>query len=144
MKKIVVLLLTILFTFAACTATKTEETISAETLTSAEILSEEIKQVDYEKMCVGISVGETGFYSCFADARLCYHQNELIDIEIMNPILLSFRASERWVGGYYVYSYEEIQNIIKILKSYDTTSFPELTSIIETLDYGLLMTQAST
>ena len=95
-------------------------------------------------MCVGISVGETGFYSCFADARLCYHKNELIDIEIMNPVLLSFRASERWAGGYYVYSYEEIQNIIKILKSYDMTSFPELASVIETLDYGLLMTQAST
>ena len=90
---------------------------------------------------VGIRVGEEGYYSMFADATLTYYNGELTEIELDNPVLLAFSASENWDGGYYVYSYEEISSIIETLQQYDD---PELHAIIEQLQRGLLMIEAST
>ena len=90
---------------------------------------------------VGITVGETGYYGMFADVALDFKNDALVNVEITNPTLLAFRASERWEGGYYVYSREEINRIIESLEQYDD---PELQSLIDALRSGLLMTEAST
>ena len=138
MKRIIGLLVVAGLTLTACRAK------NAETVLTSTVLADGIEQIQYERMCVGISIGETGYYSCFADAKLRYSKEELIDIEIIDPILLSFHASERWEGGYYVYSYREIREIIDSLNNCDTEACPEMSSIIDVLEHGLLMTQAST
>lgn len=97
--------------------------------------------VNTEQVCVGIKVGESGYYSTMADVELHYYNGKLTDIKVIDPTLLAFQVSEKWDGGAYIYSYEEISEIIDSLKQYDD---PELEELIKALQQGLLMTQEST
>lgn len=126
MKRIIPILLTLMFLLTGCSKPVEEEPI---------VTYDEY----YPNICAGITVGEEGYYSMFADVELHYYKGELADVELSNPVLLAFRHSEDWDGGYYVYSYEEIQAIIEVLKQY-----PELSDIVNELEQGLLMTEAST
>jgi hypothetical protein len=98
-------------------------------------------QTQTASVCVDISVGETGYYGLVSNVELQYYKNELTNIKLYNPTLLSFKASERWNGGYYVYSFDDVQQIIKALRESDS---PDVESIIDALQSGLLITQAST
>lgn len=97
------------------------------------------------RITVGIQIGEEGYYSTFADAEISYLDDEIVDIVIYDPTLLAFRASEDWPGGYYVHSYEEITKIIEQLEDLRGVAPEEkLNEIIEALQHGILMTEAST
>lgn len=99
----------------------------------------------YDRITVGISVGEEGFYSAWADAELTYMDGSLVNIDILQPTLLAFRASEKWPGGYMVHSVEEINKTIEKLEALRGMVPDEtLDEIIETLKNGLEMTEAST
>ena len=95
----------------------------------------------HNNITVGISVGEEGYYSTYADVVLHYYRGNLADIEIIDPTLLAFKHSEDWDGGYYVYDYTVIQEIITVLRQSDD---PQLQMIADELEHGLLMTEAST
>jgi hypothetical protein len=94
---------------------------------------------EHENITVGIAVGEEGYYCTFSDVTLEFYEGSVVNIEITDPTLLAFVHSENWDGGYYVYSYTEIQELIETLRKY-----PELEDLVNTLEHGLLMTEAST
>lgn len=94
-----------------------------------------------ESVCVGIQVGEEGYYSLWADTTLTYFDGQLTEAELTNLTLLAFQSSENWNGGYYVYDLTQIEKIIYVLRLYDD---PALQKIADELEQGLLMTQAST
>ena len=99
----------------------------------------------YNQITVGIAVGEEGYYTAWADAELNYMDGSLVNIDILQPTLLAFRASEKWAGGYMVHSVEEINKTIEKLEALRGMVPDEaLDEIIETLKNGLEMTEAST
>ena len=63
-----------------------------------------------------------------------YYKDELSEIVINNPTLLSFKVSDEWVDGMMIYDRETINQIIDSLKSYND---PSLDDIIDKLEYGL-------
>lgn len=99
----------------------------------------------FDNRTVGIQIGEEGYYSTYADIEVTYINDDVIDVEIIQPVLLAFRASEKWPGGYYVHSVEEIEQIIEQLEALrDYVPDEDLDSIIEALKSGCLMIEAST
>lgn len=96
---------------------------------------------DAGRICVGIKVGEEGYYSLWADAEVQYFDGKLDGINPDNLTLLAFKHSENWDGGYYVYDRTEIEEIISILLQSDDK---EMQIIADRLMQGLLMTEAST
>ena len=90
---------------------------------------------------VSVPVGESGYYTLLSDVDLVYSEEAITEIRLENPTLLAFRASERWAGGYYVYSHEQIQTIIETLRHKNVSG---MQSIIEELERGFLKTEAST
>lgn len=132
-KSLLIICLTLVMIFMTSCG-KTEPTTEAEIPWEERFTTEETGRIG-----IGIEVGEEGFYSLWGDAELQYYCGNLDGINISNLTLLAYKHSEKWEGGYYVYSYVEIQKIIDTLKQY-----PELEDIINDLENGLLIDQAST
>lgn len=138
MKKLLVITIALLLILAGCGKTAPDPAAPEET--EPVYHSETI-----DRLTVGIQIGEEGYYSTYADAEISYLDDEIVDIVIYDPTLLAFRASEDWPGGYYVHSYEEITKIIEQLEELRGVAPEEkLNEIIDALQHGLLMTEAST
>jgi hypothetical protein len=137
MKKLLIMTFALLLVLTGCATTEPENT--AEPV--VEYKEDIFKTYDdyHNQMIVDIGVGEEGFYSTYADVVLHYYRGELSYIYVKDPVLLAFRHSEKWEGGYHVYSHAEIEAIIERLQEY-----PELEDIVHDLEYGLFMDNAST
>lgn len=125
-------LIGLMFVMAACAKQDAEKEVSWE---------DRFTHESAESVCVGIQVGEEGYYSLWADTTLTYFDGQLTEAELTNLTLLAFQSSENWNGGYYVYDLAQIEKIIYVLRLYDD---PALQKIADELEQGLLMTQAST
>lgn len=88
---------------------------------------------------VDIAVGQEGYYSFLGDIRLHLYEEKVTGVELSDLRLMSFHHSEAWAGGYYVYSYDDIQSVIDTLRSH-----PELHEETALLEQGFLVTEAST
>ena len=139
MKKLIIIVAALILTLTACGKQAPDP---AET---SEPVEPVYRSEQTGRITVGIQIGEEGYYSTFADAEISYLDDEIVDIVIYDPTLLAFRASEDWPGGYYVHSYEEITKIIEQLEELRGAAPEEkLNEIIDALQHGLLMTEAST
>lgn len=117
----------------------TPEIIETETETIS--WAERFSTENAERVVVGIAVGEEGFYSFWADAEVTRFDDEITEMVLTDPTLLAFCHSENWDGGYYMYDYTVIQDLITVLRQYDD---PQLQAIADELERGLLMTEAAT
>lgn len=112
----------------------------------AEAKSPERNTEVWQNVLVGISVGETGYYSTQTKcAELSYYDGKLTVIEITDPTLLAFQVSEYWFGGVRLYHNNSIESVIDELKRLNETYQSEdLQDIIDELERGLLLIEAST
>ena len=125
-------LIGLMLVMAACAKQNTEKEVPWE---------ERFTYENEKSVCIGIQVGEEGYYSLWADTELTYFDGKLTEAELSNLVLLAFQHSEDWDGGYYVLDYAVVQDMITCLRQYDD---PALQRIADELEQGLLMTQAST
>jgi len=139
MKKLIVIMAILILTLTACGKQAPGQAETSEPIEP--VYSSE----QTGRITVGIQIGEEGYYSTCADAEISYLDGEIVDIVIYNPTLLAFRASEDWPGGYYVHSVEEIEQIREQLEDLrGIVPEEKLNEIIDALQHGLLMTEAST
>lgn len=139
MKKLIVIMAVLILALTAC-GKQTPDPAEASEPVEPVYRSEQTSRIT-----VGIQIGEEGYYSAFADAEVSYLDDEIVDIVIYDPTLLAFRASENWPGGYYIHSVEEVEQILEQLEDLRGIVPEEtLNEIIEALQHGILMTEAST
>lgn len=147
MKKLIAIMAVLILTLTACGKQATDPSSSPETETEttepqdAELWCDRFMKEDVGRIGVGIHVGNTGFYSLEADAEVQYFDGKIDGINLDNLTLMAFRVSEKWNGGARIYDESEISEILDILRSMND---PDLQEVIERLEQGLLLTEAST
>ena len=92
-----------------------------------------------ERVDVLIKTNDNGYYNFWADVESVEHEGKLSELVISHPVLLAFQVSDKYEQGARVYSEAEIQRLISILRT-----IPDTEEIIEALERGLLLTEAST
>lgn len=109
----------------------------------------EDEDVTCEAVCVGVEVGEQGYYSLLADVELHYYDGEVSAVYVIDPTLLAFSVSERWAGGVCLMSGEDMAELMtllhEMLQTYRSEALQEdILKAIEMLENSPAITGAST
>lgn len=109
----------------------------------------EDENVTCEMVCVGVEVGEQGYYSLLADVELDYYDGKVSAVYIIDPALLAFSVSERWAGGVCLMSGEDMAELMtllhEMLQTYRSEALQEdILKVIEMLENSPAITGAST
>ena len=123
------------------------------------VASDEGERMPYEKQTieakcvpVGLTVNEDGYYCIFADVGVDLIDDEIVNIEIEETALLSFKVSSIYGGGVYViglddgaYMIDSLTETVDELRQSGNEELAErLENILEIIMYSGPYTQAST
>lgn len=141
-KRIFALALAVVMVFSAtgCAQEKPDGTVEAVVPTG---------EISAEQVNAGISTPGDGYYNVFVDITVGFNEDgEISYVYLENPILLAFKVSENWHGGVYLYSGEEMAEMLETLngiaEAADAETKAQLLEIIEQLGYGGPIEGAST
>lgn len=136
-----VLSLAMVFTVAGCSKQPEEGTVEAFVPTG---------EISAETVCVDVTANEDGYYSLFADVTVDFGDDGQIQtVSIEDTTLLAFQVSSRYPGGAYIYTGEDMKQLIERLESAVSTADDSETkdlieSVIEELEMGGPIEGAST
>lgn len=133
--------LAMVFTVAGCSQQPEEGTVEAFVPTG---------ELSAETVCVDVTANEDGYYSLFADVTVDFGDDGQIQtVSIEDTTLLAFQVSSCYPGGAYIYTGEDMRQLIERLESAasaagDGETKDLIQSVIEELKTGGPIEGAST
>lgn len=107
-------------------------------------------ELSAETVCVDVTANEDGYYSLFADVTVDFGDDGQIQtVSIEDTTLLAFQVSSSYPGGAYIYTGEDMRQLIERLESVasaagDGETKDLIQSVVEELKTGGPIEGAST
>lgn len=141
MKKLLALLLTLaILLMTGCGSTPSGSDSEVTESNKTDVSDNGSASVDNDErssknIVISISEGENGYYVLMADAKLGYYEDELVEIDIADPALLSFQVSENFDYGVYLFKLTEgdamIESLAEVIQELQSTGQYELAAKIQ-------------